>query len=62
MMAGQFDILAMPYYRKTEPNGHYHEFIEKLNELKLLAFPELGLHQNYGIANNETPDVALYRG
>jgi hypothetical protein len=54
LMMGQFDVLALPYFKRTEANGQYENFKSKLDELKLIAFPELGLTAHYGIANEKT--------
>ncbi|MCL2806947.1 MAG: hypothetical protein FWD27_02075 [Coriobacteriia bacterium] len=55
IMLGQFWVLEMPYYERTEENGNREEFKSKLEELKQLAFPELLLHQDYGIGHEKTP-------
>jgi hypothetical protein len=56
IMSGQFWVLDMPYYKRTEENGNREEFKSKLEDLKLLAFPELHLHEHYGIGHEKTPD------
>jgi hypothetical protein len=55
LMMGQFDALALLYFERTNVNGQYKNFQDKLDELKLVAFPELPLHSNYGIGGKETP-------
>lgn len=54
LMMGQFDVLALPYFKRTDENGRYKEFKDKLDELKLIAYPELPLHSNYSISAKET--------
>jgi hypothetical protein len=56
LMMGQFDVLALPYFKRTDANGRNSEFKEKLDELKKIAFPELPLHSDYGIGHDETPE------
>jgi len=48
----------MPYAKRTIANENTAEFKEKLEELKLLAFPELGLHEHYGIGGDKTPECS----
>jgi hypothetical protein len=56
LMMGQFDVLALPYFKRTDANGRYAEFKEKLDELKQIAFPELPPNSDYGIGHDETPE------
>jgi len=55
IIAGQFDVLRMPYYDRTAKNGTTKDFDRKLKELKQIAFPELAPNEDYGITCNETP-------
>ena len=56
IMMGQFWALEMPYAKRTIANGNREEFKKKLEELKLLAYPELELHAHYGIGGDKTPE------
>ena len=56
IMLGQFWALDMPYYERNQVHGNHEAFKEKLDELKMIAFPELSLHEYYGISHEKTPE------
>ena len=58
IMLGQFWALDMPYYERNQVHGGHDAFKEKLDELKLIAFPELSLHEYYGISHEKTPEAS----